>query len=132
MARKITIHAAALVAFFFVGSNLYPADSGHDVNQVEQQWSQAVESNDPDRIGAFLHPDFTFVNPRGQILNRAEHLDDFRNHRTVFTAVELGDLKVRIYGDFAVVTSRPRSRVLRSRRPAKLPLTLSPLDLRIP
>ena len=74
----------------------------------EQKWAEAVQRNDPDEIGRFLHSDFTFVNPRGQLLCRTAHLDDFRNRRTVFSKVELSDVQIRIYGDFAVVTSRPK------------------------
>src|SRR5947207_14520931 len=75
---------------------------------MEQKWAESVQRNDANEIGGFLHNDFTFVNPRGQILHRAEHLDDFRQKRTVFTKVELSEVKVRVYGDAAVVTSRPK------------------------
>jgi ketosteroid isomerase-like protein len=79
-----------------------------EVEEVERQWAAAVERNDVEAIGRFLHAEFTFVNPRGQLLRRDEHLDDFRQKRTVFTKVELTEVRVRLYGDAAVVTSRPK------------------------
>jgi len=80
----------------------------HDVLAMEQQWAKAVERNDVNAIGSFLHADFTFVNPRGVLLRKNEHLDDFRQRRTVFSRVELSEIRIRIYGDAAVVTSRPK------------------------
>jgi hypothetical protein len=82
-------------------------DARKEIQEMEQKWARAVEQNKPDEIGAFLHADFTFVNPRGQLLRRDEHLDDFRRKRTVFTKVKLSEVEVRIYGDAAIVTSRP-------------------------
>jgi ketosteroid isomerase-like protein len=79
-----------------------------EIEEMEQKWAEAVEHNDPDEIGNFLSADFTFVNPRGVLLPRAQHLDDFRQKRTVFKKVELTDVVIRVYGDAAVVTSRPK------------------------
>ncbi|MBV9122497.1 MAG: nuclear transport factor 2 family protein [Planctomycetes bacterium] len=83
------------------------ADVRKEIADMEQQWAEAVQHNDPEEIGTFLHKDFTFVNPRGQLLHRAEHLDDFRFRRTVFSKVKLSEVQIRVYGDAAVVTSRP-------------------------
>jgi ketosteroid isomerase-like protein len=83
------------------------ADARQEIAEMEQAWAKAVERNKVDEIGRFLHADFTFINPRGQLRRRAEHLDDFRARRTVFTRVKLSEVKIRVYGDAAVVTSRP-------------------------
>src|ERR1700722_7560352 len=83
------------------------ADARKEIEEMEHKWAEAVQRNDPDEIGSFLHESFTFVNPRGVLLHRAEHLDDFRNKRTVFEKVKLTEVEIRVYGDAAVVTSRP-------------------------
>lgn len=99
--------AASLgVALLF--SHTYAADTRQEISEMEQKWAESVQRNDVDAIGSFLIDNFTFVNPRGQLLNRSQHLDDFRNKRTVFTKVELSDVQIRVYGDAAVVTSRPK------------------------
>jgi ketosteroid isomerase-like protein len=98
---------AGLLATLFV-SRLHAGDNRHEIDAMERAWAKAVEHNDPDEIDGFLHGDFTFVNPRGQLLQREQHLDDFRNKRTVFTKVELSEIQIRVYGTFAVVTSRPK------------------------
>jgi ketosteroid isomerase-like protein len=89
-------------------ADVQAAEAHEGIGLFEQRWAEAVERNDPDEIGRFLYDDFTFVNPRGQLLDRAAHLDDFRERCTVFSKVELSEVQIRIYGDFAVVTSRPK------------------------
>jgi ketosteroid isomerase-like protein len=84
------------------------SDAQQDVLAMEQQWAKAVERNDIDAIGTFLHADFTFVNPRGVLLRKNAHLDDFRKRRTAFAKVELSEVRIRIYGNAAVVTSQPK------------------------
>jgi hypothetical protein len=85
----------------------HAADARREIEEMEQKWAKAVQDNNPDEIGSFLHDTFTFVNPRGVLLHRTEHLDDFRSKRTVFTTVTLTEVEIRVYGGAAVVTTRP-------------------------
>jgi ketosteroid isomerase-like protein len=98
---------AAGLGIIQLASQVQGADERQEIQEMEQKWAEAVQRNKPDEIGAFLHGDFTFINPRGQLLHRAEHLDDFRRNRTVFTKVELSEVEIRVYGDAAIVTSQP-------------------------
>jgi len=82
-------------------------DAVKTLAKLELDWANAVERNDVDAIARFLHPDFTFTSPRGGIADRASHLDDFRNGNSRFTLVALSEVEVRVYGQRAVVTSRP-------------------------
>jgi len=106
-------HLLALVALavgvgiVLLAARVHAADYRQEIQEMEQKWARAVEQNNPDEIGGFLHADFTFVNPRGQLLRRAEYLADFRHKRTVFTKVKLSEVRIQIYGDAAIVTSRP-------------------------
>jgi ketosteroid isomerase-like protein len=105
-ARFIALTAA--LGFALLASEARAADARQEITEMEQKWAEAVQRHDPDEIGRFLHADFTFVNPRGLLLHRDDHLEDFRLKRTVFTKVELADVEIRVYGDAAVVTSRPK------------------------
>lgn len=103
-----TVTLVAGFGFALLISHANAADTRQEISDMEQKWAEAVQRNDVDAIGSFLSDDFTFVNPRGQLLTRSQHLDDFRNKRTVFTKVELSDVQIRVYGEAAVVTSRPK------------------------
>jgi quercetin dioxygenase-like cupin family protein len=75
--------------------------------KLELEWANAVERNDVEAIGRFLHPDFTFISPTGAVANRSEHLNDFRNGNSRFPLVALSEVEIRVYGPLAVVTLRP-------------------------
>ena len=75
--------------------------------KLELDWANSVEQNDVESIGRYLHPDFTFTSPTGIIANRKDHLKDFRDGNSRFTLVALSEVKVRVYGQTAVATSRP-------------------------
>ena len=75
--------------------------------KMQLDWAHAVEQNDVDGITRFLHADFTFTSPVGQISGRDEHLAGFRNGDARFPLVALSEVTVRVYGTKAVVTSRP-------------------------
>jgi hypothetical protein len=98
----------AAIGLMMCVSAIGAADSRDEIEGMEQKWAEAVERNNPDEIGSFLEARFTFVNPRGVLLHREEHLDDFRQKRTVFSKVELSEIVIRVYGEDAVVTSRPK------------------------
>lgn len=83
-----------------------PAHAEQEIELVERAWAKAVEKNDVQEIGSFLHSDFTFTSPRGGFSRRQQHLADFENANLRFTSVSLEDLEVRVYGDAAIGTTR--------------------------
>ncbi len=84
-----------------------PDETTKTLSQLELDWANAVERNDVKGIGRFLHEDFTFTSPTGQIIDRQNHLNDFRDGNARFPLVALSEVVVRTYGSIAVVTSRP-------------------------
>jgi homoserine O-acetyltransferase/O-succinyltransferase len=105
----MTIKYAATVVLGLIVSLacLASDDATNTLTKLELDWAKAVERNDVDAIGRFLHADFTFISPRGGISNKTNHLEDFRNGNSRFTLVALSEVEVRVYGQTAVVTSRP-------------------------
>jgi len=53
-----------------------------------------------------LHEDFTHHRPRGTVENRAQYLENRKTRRVGFDSLAAEDIKVRLYGDTAVVTYR--------------------------
>ncbi len=48
--------------------------------------------------------DYTRITPDGAVHNKADMLNGFRTGKTKIEAIELSDIKIRIYGHTAVVT----------------------------
>ena len=63
-------------------------------------------SNDADKIGSFMHDDWVIVSERG-VATKEYFLSFVRSGALVHTSFELvGEPKVQIYGDTAIMTSR--------------------------
>ena len=70
------------------------------------QWRQAQLSNDVGLMDRLLADDYISISATGTIETKTEALALRRAGTLHITSLELNDLKVRIYGDTAVVTSR--------------------------
>jgi len=70
------------------------------------EWAAAMIENDADRIGSFMADDWVIVSERG--VSEKEHFLGFvRSGRLTHSKFEMvGEPRVRIYGDTAVMTYR--------------------------
>lgn len=70
------------------------------------EWSAAMVANDADLIGSYMADDWVIVSERG--VSEKEHfLDLVRSGRLTHSKFEMvGEPRVRIYGDAAVITYR--------------------------
>jgi ketosteroid isomerase-like protein len=77
-----------------------------EIEALEMQWRQAQLSNDVSVMDRLLADDYIGISASGIIETKPEALALRRAGTLHITALDLNDLKVRIYGDTAVVTSR--------------------------
>lgn len=73
--------------------------------QLERDWCTAVMKRDAALLGRILSDDFTGVNRRGVAQTKSEALDDLKDRTSTVTACVDKNIKVRSYGDAAVVTA---------------------------
>lgn len=83
-----------------------PADRTADeqqIRKIEQDWIDAIVKRD----GAFLTKleadDFTFTDPDGVVRDKAADIKDTTTGDAVFDEIKIDSLKVRFYGDTAIV-----------------------------
>jgi len=73
---------------------------------VANAWAAAIVSNDAERIAAFMAAEWVIVSESG-ISPRKEFLSAVASGELTHSAMELvGDARVRVYGDTAVLTGR--------------------------
>ena len=77
-----------------------------EIEALEMQWRQAQLDNDVSVMDRLLADDYVGISASGIIETKAEALALRRAGTLHITQLDLNDLKVRIYGDTAVVTSR--------------------------
>lgn len=78
-----------------------------EVRQAVRAYDAALRRADAAAVERFWAPEFTFVNPRGERLSRAERVANLRAGRTSFDSLAPAprEEQVRVYGDVAVHTT---------------------------
>jgi len=71
-------------------------------HQDGNDWADSYVKRDPSFVQKITTDDFMFVGPDGNIVNRTDYVKGVTGD-TTFTAFKITSLKVRVYGDTAVV-----------------------------
>ncbi len=91
--------------------------SNHDlaaaeVERVEHARLAAILKGDFDAVEKFIADDFIATYTNGAVVNRAEYLDRQRSGRRRLTSADHDDVRVKVYGDAAVITGRFTGKVM--------------------
>ena len=76
------------------------------IEALEEQWRQAIISNNVTEMDHLLADDYIGISANGTVETKAQALAQRRAGTVQIKSLDLNDLKVRVYGDTAVVTSR--------------------------
>jgi len=80
-------------------------ESRHEIDQLENQWRDAVLQGDTAIMNSLLADDYMAITAYGTLQTREEALASLRSGRWHITSLNLLDRKVRFYGRTALVTS---------------------------
>jgi ketosteroid isomerase-like protein len=69
----------------------------------ERQWAESVATGDISAIERILADDFLGVDPKGGLYNKQQMVAETRGAPKYFVSNRLNDVKVRFYGDTAIV-----------------------------
>jgi uncharacterized protein (TIGR02246 family) len=74
--------------------------------RLGSEWAEAMVAKDAERIGSFMADDWVIVSERG-VSDKEHFLQFVRSGALTHSAFDLvGDARVRVYGDTAVLTGR--------------------------
>jgi ketosteroid isomerase-like protein len=80
-------------------------ESRHDIDQLEDEWRDAVLSSNTKVMDSLLAVDYMGITASGTLQSRDETLQSLSSGKTHFTLLNISDQKVRFYATTAVVTS---------------------------
>jgi ketosteroid isomerase-like protein len=80
-------------------------ESRHEIDQLEDQWRQAVLKSNPASLQNLLADDYLAITSSGTLETKEQTLDSLRAGRMRFTQLDISERKVRFYGTTALVTS---------------------------
>jgi ketosteroid isomerase-like protein len=104
MKRILSIVGATLLA---ISSPPARAADTKDVEkailQMERDWTEAGIKKDVAAFDRIVADDWVSLDFEGNLLNKAAAMADLKSGATSNTTVDLGEMKVRVYGDTAIV-----------------------------
>jgi uncharacterized protein (TIGR02246 family) len=128
--HRLPARGVAFVVAWLLVSSTVLAGPAEDVTAATRAWAAAYDSRDPQRIQALYAPDAVFWGTSSPVLRDTPELiaDYFKNAPSQPDArVELGEFKVRVWGDTAASTGSYTFTDTRdgqtTRRPARFSFT---------
>ena len=82
------------------------SDAVAQVRALETELNAAIAQRDVPALDRLTGDDCTFITPRGLLATKAELLDALARGAFTYEYRQIYDLKVRVYGETAVVTGR--------------------------
>jgi len=76
------------------------------IKKLETDRAAAVVKGDMATLDKQTSDDYTLVNVFGQMSDKSQMINAFKSGQSKLTTDEISDMKVRVYGDTAVVTGK--------------------------
>jgi ketosteroid isomerase-like protein len=81
-----------------------------EVLKVEKGFVDAIAKNDPDGIELFVTDEWIIINADGGIIDKERFLGVIKSGALTHDMMESCDMRVRVYGDSAVLTALTRTK----------------------
>ncbi len=73
--------------------------------ELESEWRKAALAADVPTMDKLLSEDYLGITATGEVLTKAQQLDHMRNRELVLTRLDISELKIKLIGNIAIVTS---------------------------
>jgi ketosteroid isomerase-like protein len=97
--------AAALSSVTLLGS-VWAEDVQEQLKKLETDRAAAIVKGDVATLEKQTSDDYTLINMNGQMSDKSQMVNNFKTGQTKLTSDELSDMKVRVYGNTAVITGK--------------------------
>jgi hypothetical protein len=78
--------------------------------RVEEEFANAIVKNNPEEIRQFVSDDWIIINADGGIIEKERFLEVIKSGALTHEMMQSDDIRVRVYGDSAVVSVLTRSK----------------------
>jgi uncharacterized protein (TIGR02246 family) len=89
-----------------VGPKSVPSDAAEQIRALEKAFDEAIVRRDVSALDKMTSDDFTLISLNGELHAKAEVLKYFATHASEYEYRKADYLRIRIYGDAAVVIGR--------------------------
>jgi len=79
-----------------------------EIRQLESRRIQAMVKADAEELNRVLADDLTYTHSSGQVDSKSQLIESLKSGERKYQMIEPQDVKVRLYGDAAIVTGRAK------------------------
>jgi ketosteroid isomerase-like protein len=102
--RRLLIAAVFVVTASL--TSVWAEDVQAQLTKLEMDRAVAVVKADIATLDKYTSDDYVLINMNGHMAGKSEMIEGFKSGQSKLTSEELSDLKVRVYGNTAVVTGK--------------------------
>jgi ketosteroid isomerase-like protein len=95
---------------FFSVTQMKITDVEKELMNLEKEFAAAIVKNDPEAIGRFVTDDWIIINADGEVIDKERFLGVITSGTLTHEMMESDSMRVRVYGDSAVVTALTRTK----------------------
>jgi len=88
------------------GERVSAGSAEQAVGQLHNESVQALVRADTTTLERIWADDYSFTNPGGNVMDKAGYIGALKSGGLKFETLDIADMKVRVYGDAAIVTGR--------------------------
>ena len=106
--KSIIFAVCVVVLVFGVGilAQTQTASVEQELIKIETSWAEAVVKKDIAFFDQILADDYTYTDSGGNLNTKAQYIASVKSGESVVTSAVNDEIRVRFYGDAAVVTGR--------------------------
>jgi len=104
--KSIAIAVSVVVLAFGVGilTQTQTESVEQELIKLENEWAEAWVKSDVAFFDRIMADDYTWTSPWGEVFTKAHNLALIKSREDVITSWVVAEMKVRVYGDAAVVS----------------------------
>ena len=76
-----------------------------EIVALEHEWQKATLADDISTMDKLLSEDYLGIMANGEVFTKTQQLDRMRNRKFMITKLETSELKIKLIGNIAIVTS---------------------------
>ena len=76
------------------------------VKKLDLEWLESYVKRDTDFLERYVSDDYTSIDPHGRAVDKKGEIESVKSGDLAITEMKLNEMKVRTYGDAAVITGR--------------------------
>src|SRR5258708_21440526 len=88
-----------------------------DVKKAEEAWLSGITTNDFPKLEKVLADDLYYLHSTGNADTKATYIESMRSGRQKYASGKINDLKIRVYGNTAVVNGDANFQFLTAGKP---------------